>query len=66
MLHYGDHSRVFNRIKGFSEVKLEKYYFFLGGLTLMYILKGPSKTVLYRPLFLETVLVAVNNLENDF
>ena len=60
LFHNLKHSPVLNCIKGFSEVKLEKHDFFLGGLTLMYILKGPSKTVLYSSTLNETILITMN------
>ena len=60
MFHNLKHSPVLNCIKGFSEVKLEKYDFFLGGLTLVDILKGPSETILYSSSLNETILIVVN------
>jgi len=60
MFHNFKHSTVLYCIKSFSEIKLEKYDFFLGGLTLVDILKGPSETILYSSSLNETILIAMN------
>ena len=56
--------RMLNRIKCFSEVQFQENDFAFRSLALVYILKGPSKTVMDGSFFQEPILVFMNNFQD--
>ena len=56
---------MLNCVERFGKIQFKEDNFLLGGLALMDILKRPSEAVLNRSPFDETILVAMNNLEDN-
>ena len=66
MLHDVDHGIVLNCVERLSKIQLKQNNRSLGGLALVNVLKCPRKTILYRSPTDESILVTVDNLQNDF
>ena len=56
---------MLNSIKSFGKVQFEEDNFFLGGLTLVYVLTCPRKAVVDRSPAEKTVLVTMNNFQDN-
>ena len=65
MPHNVDHGVMFDGVKGFGKIKFKQNYWPFGSLALLDVLESPCEAVLYRSPMNETILVAVNNSQNN-
>ena len=65
MLHHFIYCRVLYRVKGLFKIKLDNYDLLLGLMALMYIFKGPSQAILYGSRSNESILIYVNNFQDN-
>ena len=65
MSHNVDHGIVLDRVESFGEIQLKQNNRSLGGLALVNVLKCPCKAILYRSSTDESILVTVDNFQND-
>ena len=66
MFHNVDHGIILDHVESFGEIQLKQNNRSLGGLALVNVLKCPCKTILYRSPTYESILVTMDNLQNDF
>ena len=56
---------MFHCVKGFSKIQLKDQNFFLRLMTLMYVLKGPGNAVLNCSTPNETILIDMDEFQDD-
>ena len=66
MTHDVDHRVMDNCVKGFGKVQFEQHYLMGLPLALVDIFKRPSKAVLDGPPLNETVLVSIDDNQDNF